>query len=258
MTEELTYCVRGCVSPCECQACQECAQPIHAPTRREADEGLLCKRCARTLRKWLTEIPDLYATLDPYHAPPTDEDPDAYHGKHGKLSGSPSPVRLDVVALMDPRTNAGVPGDPWDGSTYIPGEVCTWAQVLVEDHDLSSPYGTLTEAAALLLAWFGTVIASPWVDEMWTAMRDIHRLLQRAHGVPRPKPIGECINVYERGGVTIACGHTLYAPAAGAKIRCSGCGRRYDGYGLVALGKTLEASGDPTRQAGNVRPRRAS
>jgi hypothetical protein len=235
-------CVRGCVAPCGCTACQECEQPIHPPQHRPREEGLLCDRCAVQLRRWLVEIPELYATLDPYERPAGEEY--ERHGRH-KISGSPSLVRLDVVALMDQRTvplakiTPGVDPEPPDGLMDVAGVYCSWAGMFVEEQGLSSKVSTLTEASGVLTAWLPTLCDQPWIDECWAEMRDIVRQLHRAHGDPRPKPIGRCINVYQRGGKTIACDAMLYAPDSGAKIRCGSCGRRYDGYGLIALGESL-------------------
>lgn len=246
MTDEITYCIRGCVAPCECGACRECAQPIHPPGRRQAETGLLCERCAKTLTRWLGEIPDLYATLNPYEAPATEEHERT--GKRAKLSGSPSLVRLDVVALQDARTgvcdrvsrDGSVEHD--DGLMDVAGIVCSWAAMFAEEHGITSHVGTITEACGLLRTWMWSLASCLWVDECYDEIRDIVRALNRAHGIPRPMPIGRCINIYERGGHQIACGRMLYAPTSGAKIACTGCGRRYDGYGIIALGKTLEAT----------------
>lgn len=244
MTDEITYCVRGCVEPCGCDACLECDQPIHGPKRREADTGLLCEACVKRMRRYLREIPDLYATLPLL---PGSGEESEHHGLRGRHAGSPSPIRLDVVALTDPRTNAGVPGDPWDGSTiYIPTEVGTWALLLAEEHDISSSVNTITEAVGLLQRWFDELCASPWVDECHDALRDVYRLLQRAHGIERAQPVGQCINVYERNGKTIACQAMLYAPAAGVKLKCQACGARYDGHRMLLV--KMQAKADEAKR----------
>jgi hypothetical protein len=234
VTEELTYCVRGCVSPCECQACQECAQPIHPPPRCEAADGtLLCDRDLKRLRTWLGDIPDLYATLP--LIPGAGEETE-HRGKKPKPAGDVSPVRLDVITLQDPRTAATdrSSGDPWDGSVYIPGEVGTWALLLAEERNITTGIHTLTEAVGLLQRWFRELCSMPWIDECYDAIRDVHRLLQNAHRIERPAPLGRCLNVYERGGRHIACQAMLYGNGT-AKVRCQSCGARYDGTGLLLV-----------------------
>ena len=235
MSEDLVYCIRGCVRPCDCTECLIADKPIHPPIEREAAEGsLLCQRCERRIEDWLREIPELYATLDVTERRQA-EDAGVGKGKSHKAPGSPALARLDIVALQDPRTTAGLPGDPWDGSIYIPGELATWAQLLAEENNITSRTSTLTEACGLLLRWTDRVFASPWVDELYDALRDVMLLLRQAHGATGRKPVGKCINVYQRDGETIACDAMLYAPAEGVQIRCRRCGTRYDGQRMLLV-----------------------
>lgn len=233
MSEDLTYCVRGCVRPCDCTECLVADKPIHAPLRREADLGMLCKRCVTNLTRMLREIPDLYATLDVTPAATGMGD----GVSHSNASESPALARLDIVALMDPRTAATDSSrEEWDGSAYIPNEVGTWALLLAEEHDVRTKIATMYEATRFLTDWMAELCASPWVDECYDALRDVERLLKRAHGERRTGGVAKiCGNVYERDGEMIACGATLYVEHASEAIRCTACGRRYEGYGLVAL-----------------------
>lgn len=233
MGEDLTYCVRGCVQPCDCTECLLADKPIHAPKRREVDLGLLCKRCVTSLARMLREIPDLYATLDV--RPATSAPGESV--SHSDVSGSPALARLEIVALMDPRTAAtDSSGEDWDGSAYIPDEVGTWALLLAEERHVRTKIATMYEATRFLTDWMAELCASLWVDECFDALRDVERLLKRAHGDRRKSSIARrCINVYERDGQTVECGATLYVESATEAIRCKACGRRYEGYGLVAL-----------------------
>lgn len=232
--DEVTYCIRGCVAPCDCGACRESEQPCHPPQRRTTRDGsMLCDRCARTLQGWLADIPGLYATLDPYHSPVADDTEP--HGKRGKLSGSPALVRLDVLALQDPRTAATSSWhEPWDGTVDVAFEMTTWAALFARDHGIKAPVATIAQACDLLLTWHATLCRAPWIDECYDVVREVARQLNRAHGIGRPQPVGRCINVYQRGGHTIACGHALYA-SDGAKIKCGGCGRHYDARQMVLV-----------------------
>lgn len=244
MSEDLTWCIRGCVTPCRCEECAVADQPVHAPAPREATDGYLCRSCADRLMQWIADVPDLYATLDPYEVPATEE---SGRATHPEVSGSPALVRLDVLALQDPSTSAGMipyPGAepiPWDGRVYIPGEMATWAQLIAEEHAVRGRFRTLTESCGLLQRWSRELVASPWVDECYDSVRDIVRLLHAAHGERRPKPIGRCIGLYERAGQIRECGATLYKPEPGAAIRCRSCGRRY--AGIAALRALADATG---------------
>lgn len=247
MTEEITYCIRGCVRPCDCTECAAKDVPVHPPIQREARDGLLCSRCADRIREWLREIPELYATLD-VAAKRQAEDTGVGKGKDQKLSGSPALARLDIVTLQDPRTSATSKPDrttgvmePWDGSMYIPGEIGTWAILLAEEQHIRGRFDTLVESAGLLLRWMDRLCASLWVDECYDALRDVMRLLRAAHGEQRVRPVGKCINVYERDGEMVACEAVLYAPAEGVKIRCRSCGTRYDGQRMLLVKRQAKA-----------------
>ena len=234
MSEDLTYCIRGCVQPCRCTECLIADKPVHAPLKSPVDLGLLCKRCVKNLRRMLREIPDLYATLDvtPGHAA-SDEGV-----RHTKVSGSPALARLDVVALMDPRTSAtDSSGEPWDGSAYIPNEVGTWALLLAEERQVTTRIATMYEAARFLTDWIAELCASEWVDECYDALVEVEKLLKRVHGDRRTGAVvvKRCINVYQRDGETIECGGTIRVTQATEAVRCRRCGRRYEGYSLVAL-----------------------
>ena len=230
MGEGITYCVRGCVTPCVCTECLIADKPVHAPLQSQTDLGLLCEKCVKNLRRMLREIPDLYATLDvtPAAAGPGEG------LRHVRVSGSPALARLDVVALMDPRTAAtDSSGEAWDGSAYIPNEVGTWALLLAEERGVATRIATMYEAARFLTDWIAELCASEWVDECYDALVDAEKLLKRAHGDVRVKPLGKCINVYERDGEMVACNGTLYAPDWGVEFRCRTCGRRYDGNAML-------------------------
>lgn len=219
-----------------------------------AKRGYLCVADADRLAQWIADIPDLYTTLNPYEAP-AGEDAGRIHG--AAVSGSPALVRLDVLALQDPNTTASMipyPGAepiPWDGRLYVPDEVGTWAALLCEEIHTETPIGTLYQAAGALRRHFDELVASPWVDECYDAMKGIMRLLQNAHGVERPQPIGRCTNVYERDGKWITCRANIYAGEAGSKARCRSCGQRYDGQ--QAMLARIQTERDD-REAGSGSP----
>lgn len=230
-------CIRGCVTPCQCSQCWD--QPIHEPDPRPAENGLLCRRDRDRLEHMLREIPDLYATLDSrLESITTDND----RVKRGKLSGSPALARLDVIAMQDPRTMpaTGTP-DQWgytqadDDIWDVAGVMIQWSDCLADEHDIEHRATDINQAVHMLLGWFDQVCHSTWIDEFFREVKIIRRQLGRAHGERKPRPVGKCINVLDRGDHTIECGANLYLPVAGATIRCRDCGRRYDGADLIRL-----------------------
>lgn len=236
MTEPTPDCVRGCVRPCPCRECLGQDNPPHPPIASPADFGLLCRRDWSRLWAWLSEIVELYATLDVRLKNSGDRD----GSSHQKVSGSPALVDLSVVALMDPRTDPagymvnGVrvsnPGPP-----HIPSIVGSWARMVCEEKDLDLPYGTLSEAVSVLTTWFEWICQQPWVDELWAEIKDVRGLLGRAHGEKRPQKVGRCLTVHEVDGVMVECDRALYLPAGGQRLRCGRCGRVYDGASMLRL-----------------------
>lgn len=255
--DALVHCVRGCTRPNIDRETGEVGEPIP----RIASDGLLCKKDAENLARWLDEVENLYATLDVRmeRAPEREGG-----GKRGKISGSPALIRLDVLAMMDPRTNPGPSKpsafdgkqEPDDGLLNVPSTVSGWAEMLALEQHLSMvqvdddsdewvPPFNLSEALSLLRTWMPTVLQQMWVDEFYAEMKDVHSLLSRAHGIPRPKIVGHCLSILGEGKATHACGKALYAPEGTAVIRCSACGRTYNGLDIVRL-RTIEKheSGD--------------
>jgi hypothetical protein len=255
----MAHCIRGCTRPNIDRETGEVGEPIP----RIASDGLLCKKDAENLAHWLAEIESLYATLDVRIERSAEREGG---GKRGKLSGSPALIRLDVLALTDPRTNpgdgmAGPDGkkEPNDGLVYVPQTVSGWAEMLALEQHLSMvevdedgnewvPPFTLSDALSLLRTWLPTVLSQPWVDEFYGEMKDVFGLLSRALGIPRPRIVGHCISIIGEGEATRACGKALYAREGTAVIRCSACGRTYNGLDIVRL-RTIEKheSGDTVR-----------
>ena len=233
--ETTQVCIRGCKRPNIDKESGEIGEPIP----RVATDGLLCKKDAENIAKWLDDLCDLYATLDVRIEKAQEREAG---GKKTKISGSPSLIRLDVMAMLDPRTRPGE-GFPWldgsrepdDGLWNVYQTIAGWASVLADEKSLDSEYSDLTAAVKLLTAWLPTVYEQPWVDEFYTELRHVHGLLSRALGIPRPKVMGHCLSILGEGSKTHACGQTLYAPVGTSIIRCSNCGRTYNGVEIVKL-----------------------
>ena len=254
------HCIRGCTRPNIDRETGEVGEPIP----RIASDGLLCKKDAENLAQWLSEIELLYTSLDVrMERAPEGEG----GGRRGKISGSPSPIRLDVLALIDPRTNAGpskpsrVDGrrEPDDGLINIPHALSGWAEIVAIEQHLSMvevdedgyewvPPFHLSDGLSLLRTWLPTVVARPWIDEFYDEIRTIYGLLNRTLGIPRPRIVGHCISIIGEGEATHVCGKALYAPEGTAVIRCSACGRTYNGLDIVRL-RTIEK-----HESGNTVP----
>jgi hypothetical protein len=224
-------CVRGCVRPCPCSDCKDADTPQHEPQPAPAEEGKLCKRDANRLYRWLGAVLDDTLKLDVRN--PVDYGWDK-ESNHQKVTGSPALANPFVVALTDHRSQTSTSTEetaaysenqdqrpPFD----IPGELCSWALMLAEEHNLSSDVSTMAAAVTVLTNWWETLVSALWVDEFYTRMHEIRQLLDQAHNVERPKPMGECFT----------CNTALYHRPGCTDIKCPKCGRRYDGLSLVKL-----------------------
>lgn len=235
MSEDLTYCVRGCRRTCGiCAPGDDCEHDL----RRRADIGYLCRRCADHLTRLVKEIPDLYAQL-PAADDPTQGD-SGEKVKRGKVTGSPALVRLDVLVLTD----LSVFTFEGDGVMPILPALAGWGQIIEEELGLRPQSDTIVGYCDLFTTWHTKIYAQPWIDEYDIDIRKMHRALR--HVSLAPRPLGRCwgrIRNRPHGG----CGALLYPPEDPNEttIRCPNihCGRTYTGVELVKLGIQAEREG---------------
>lgn len=237
-------CVRGCT------------KPVYEPETREklgdepipATVGHLCARDAEKLREWLRELPDLVAMLDTRLGQGDPYKPE----RHGKVSGSPALVRLDVAAMLDSRSTATrkleegearpAPDDVKFGGD-VPGVLVQWADCLCDDLSLMADEDQIDQRPATLIdavdflagTWWSNVVYRPWIDELYTEIHEIRGMLRAFNNIRDPVSIGSC-----------ECGQKLYLPEDGTSwIRCKRCGHRMDGLAVVRL-RTAQAITEAT------------
>lgn len=231
MTEEFKRCVRGCTRRCYADQCLTTGQHEHEPLPREATVGLLCQVCSDRLRGALSDIGSMYPDLDLYASQREPRD----GGSHGKLSGSPALIRIDVAAMLDPDSCIG------DGTRSVVGTLESWAQCIHDDLGITLPSPYLEPLLSLLTTWHSKICEQPWVDDYWLEMLELQAMLRRATDAPRP--IGRCFGRIANK----PCGRLLYEPTTGTDtaIVCPDpdCGRRYDGVDLLKLQIQAEREG---------------
>jgi hypothetical protein len=188
-----------------------------------AADGSLCGACSSRLKRWLGSVLDDTLRL-------STRIPDNYgwdHGHtHSKVSGSPALIRLEVAALIDPRTlmdSDDTPGEP----VYIIGKLTGWAGLLAEEHHMASPTDTMHDAVTLLRAQWERLVSSQWIDEFYQDLATIRQLLNRAHNRKPPLPRGRCFT----------CNTQLWQEDGNGmdSVECPKCERVYDHIGLVKL-----------------------
>lgn len=221
----MTACARDCTTRCRCDECLASDTPSHGRQAVQAIDGaVLCQRCADKLLGHLTGIPEAIGRLDTSLAARSDND----GIKHGKATGSPALLRLDVLALKDPNTR-------WDGSRgelrYATGELIGWTQRL--SHELGFNADPIT--------WFQQLITYQWSARMLDELNDLAGVLARANGETR-RAVGHCIAVIEHDGLYANCGTAMYAKPGSDVVQCRSCGRRYVGGDLLRVKLTEEAT----------------
>lgn len=214
----------------------------------------------------LPSIPALYGWLD---AGPVRRDQGS--PVTAGVFGSRPPGDLHIMSLRDPRSRATGRG-PDDHEPAPPLAVVTalWALIgRVDRADLDGhlerrPDKTVTAMCGWLYARREWLAHQPWIDQLHTALRQLHNQLRGAWGDPAMKPVGTCRQLVDDHGTLQSdgpwrCAWPLYLPEQPPRamdepvqlpsLRCASCGWTYHGPELVRLGrereqalKTLEAS----------------
>lgn len=227
-------------------------------------EKVTCRRCVTRLARALNDIVTLYALLDDVIEPGsvmTDG-----NKPKGRRADAPVPVRLDVLALRDPRTTwTGVNGE----IPSVLGVLASWAQVVREDRGLASPcracqhndhdtpcgalamegrsviqcrcnryvppLATVTSETSLLRKHLDWVAQQPWVDEMAGEIHKLHSALRTICGEPKTRKVGTCVNDDGRGPCRGPLMPSRFSPA----VTCARCGDEWDEADLRRLGLIL-------------------
>lgn len=183
---------------------------------RSVCTGRACPECVNELAAQLREVEDYWCVL-PHMVEPV-------RGSAGRGSpgyGSRPPLRLDVLAALDPGTLPTPEDDVWS----IPGTIRRLANWIAEERGERRGDGlwyVLTQ-----LRWCSE---QDGFEDIADAIQELHR---RAQGLAHDRPdstLGECE----------ACGGQVYAEGAGG--RCRVCARPYVGLGLVKLRVAQDAA----------------
>jgi len=184
---------------------------------RSVYTGHACPECVTELGQQLRELGEYTGVLWHMKEP--------IRGSAGRGSpgyGSRPPLRLDVLAALDPRT--------------LP----------TPDDDVWSIWGTLDRIAAWIAQERGEKPRGLWyvlTQLQWAAGQDgfgdvadaVQELHRRVQGLAHDRPessLGDCL----------ALGCTGQVVAAGAGGRCGECDRPYVGFGLLKLQQAQDAA----------------
>lgn len=193
-----------------------------------------CQPCRMHLVRQLADIEDYLAivTAVPGRGAP---------GPHAKGYRSTPPLRLDVVAMFDPRTeiNGDGPDDVMDEVPNISADLGGWLRVLMEEHP-DWQYRIVVGGEGMVIAPAGVALLrsrcdwicrQPWVDEFAADVARVHGALRQACGDAPGKPLGRCLDQ--------ACGGEVFRRSDDSRdprLRCGRCSTTYDGLDLVRVG----------------------
>lgn len=206
---------------------------IHKTHHNPEPPKHICTNCETTLKTWLEQIPTNYALLPRFkeHGT-TDRNPDA---KTTKSAQAPTPLRLDIIDLLDERH-----GRKWLGTTPTNdrrgtlGTLLAIATEIAETRGLPGNIPNHVYGAADYIDkntdWLTT---QEWVTEPFHELRKLHRRISDAVGIYRPKPVGTCHLIND--DTTTPCGGPLMANPYGG-VKCLRCRATWDANHLRQLG----------------------
>lgn len=235
--------VSGPVALCTLRPCKD--RHVDPSQPRQATNGLLvCLRHLRLFRETLDDTVALYATLGMVAMPGAIPQ---VGKRRTRMAEAPAPVRLEVLALRDPRSRAGLDTSGVDRSGGLMSALAVlggWAGMVREERKLSAPEGpaTVTGEALTLIRHLDWICGQEWVDECWIEIRQLHAKLRQVHGEERPQSIGDCPVLLGEGEDMAACKTPLFPPMYGDAVQCRGCGAVWSGTEVIRLGLILEAS----------------
>jgi hypothetical protein len=188
-----------------------------------------CPACRQHLTRQLSEVEDYLAIVSAV--------PSRTGGPRPKGFASSPPARLDVIAMLDPRTelNGFGPDDVLDEVPNIAADLHGWVRVAMETiatpDDLFGYETWLIHGDAVFLRTrIGWICQQPWVDGFAADIARVHGALARACGDTPAKPLGRCLDM--------ACGGQVFRrsddPTDG-RLQCRTCRTTYSGLDLVKL-----------------------
>jgi hypothetical protein len=206
-------------------------------TRREQKLG--------QARADLAELPNLLDEL----ARCLTERGDTTGGKPGKISGSPPPLRLDVLHLVDDRRKPGWEGeDPriqqLEDRYGATATLESWTRVVWEEMRNDRPemadHPTVRTEASVLVEVWSWIEDRQWAEELAEDVTGLAGKVRAALGV-RPEYRPRCRYCRDEVIPVEANTHTLTTWEACAFGLCKGCKHEYaKGIELDALGQVQE------------------
>lgn len=219
----------------------DCILPHKNHSRHLLAGTHICEPCIERHAEWLSEIPDMYATLPNVVLTGSIADDTAEHKRPKKQPASPSPLRLDAWAMLHPEyLNAWIKDETTGqlrhtgthGLPDVPAVLAAWAQACYDTLGWNDTAPTTVSGACAVLSSHTQHMASlPDIDTYDAELRWLRRALRAACGISDPEPLFACL--------TLDCGGNVWRMTAGSPA-CDRCRRRYAALDYVrAKGDTL-------------------
>jgi hypothetical protein len=202
--------------------------PIH-PGRQAEDGYTLCGRvgidpdgrnywtgCLGTLRANLGDLAETLPSLGDLLVTPMPTD--GNDRRAAKSEGQP-PCRLDVLDLMDPRSD-----------TPALALLATWCAAVMEERQLSTmPTDPAQQARWLARHHLDWLARHPAADEIAGDIGNAWRWVRAAAGMAPLPPVFACPVLYPDSGQERECGGAVYPLRWAFGVRCAKCGAEWDG-----------------------------
>jgi hypothetical protein len=185
------------------------------PTCRTADDAeagaYTCERCRMHLVRQLADIEDYLAIVTAVPGRSGDR------GPIGRQFESRPPLWLDVVAMLDWRTELNGPGadDVLDEIPNVWADLDGWSRIVQEEHP-DQPRGDGPWFLRTRCDW---ICRQPWCDEFAGDVARVHGALRRACGDAPARAFAHCPQVVD-GSV---CDGPLVMFEDGGGAQCRTC-----------------------------------
>lgn len=167
--------------------------------------------CIGRMRRDLRDLSDVLASLDDLlvTAPPSD-----HNDRRAARTDAPAPCRLDVLDLMDPRSD-----------TPALDRLATWCMAITEERELSGMPKRPADQAQWMIRHVDWIARHMAADEIAGDIADAWRWLRSAAGLAPLPPVFTCPVTTDQG----ECGGPVYPMRYSFGVRCARCGSVWDG-----------------------------
>lgn len=136
----------------------------------------------------------------------------------------------------------------------ILGVLHGWARIIREERDLTSPQRvTIATERDTLTRHLDWLAEQPFIDELYSEVRELVATLKALNGTQDDKPVGRCYLSTDAG----ICNGPIWVDEAEGHAHCGRCQRTWDGEQLALLRYEMDKAQAEKAQAERERPKTA-